>query len=248
MICTRGRRRQVDTTGHCCPHAACAYHGRVGWGNIRANGHLSGRRWRHLLCLGCQRHVLETHGTPFHGKQGEPDKLVGVIAALAEGLGIRAVARVFESDPTTVWGWLGAAAEHRAACSRPCVHDLDSEQVQRDERFALLRAVKDGDVSEQQAITRWSRSPNWVWGALAPVGKLILAVDVGDRPLARAQRLVHRVTRVLAPPCVPLLLPDGFRDYLTARATPYGQWRQPDRRHDKGAQPKPRWMPVPGLL
>ena len=32
MIVTRGRQRQVDTTGHFCPHATCVYHGRVNWG------------------------------------------------------------------------------------------------------------------------------------------------------------------------------------------------------------------------
>jgi len=40
------------------------------------------------------------------------------------------------------------------------VHDLDIEPVQMDELFALLSAVKDGEVSERQAITRLSRSPN----------------------------------------------------------------------------------------
>ena len=96
MTFTRGRHRHVDTTGHFCPQATCLYHGWVGWGNIRANGHPNGRRWRQLVCLSCKRHFLETHGTPFHSKQVEPDKLVWAIAALAEGLGIRAVARVFE--------------------------------------------------------------------------------------------------------------------------------------------------------
>ncbi len=38
----------------------------------------------------------------------------------------------------------------------------------------------------------------WVWVAMDPVGKLILAVDVGDRTLAVAQRLVRQVTQVLA--------------------------------------------------
>jgi hypothetical protein len=75
MIFTRGRRRQVDTTGHCCLHTTCSYHGWVDWGNIRANGHPNGRRWRQLVCLSCKRHFLETHDTPFHGKQVEPDKL-----------------------------------------------------------------------------------------------------------------------------------------------------------------------------
>jgi IS1 family transposase/transposase-like protein len=248
MIFTRGRHRHVDTTGHFCPHATCAYHGRVGWGNIRANGHPSGRRWRQLVCLSCQRHFLEPHGTPFHGKQVEPDKLVWAIAALAEGLGIRAVARVFETDPNTILGWLVEAADHLEAFSRHFLRDLDVEQVQMDELFALLSAVKDGEVSERQAIKRLSRSPHWVWVAMDPVGKLLLAVDVGDRTLAMAQRLVHQVTRVLVPHCAPLFLSDGFREYLTALVTHYGCWLQPERRRDKGPQPRPRWMPRPQLL
>src|SRR5919106_6947968 len=248
MTFTRGRRRQVETTGHFCPHITCSYHGRVDFGNIRANGHPNGRRWRQLVCLGCHGYFLETVDTPFHGKQVDADKLVWAIAALAEGLGIRAVARVFETDPTTVLCWLVETAEHLEAFSRHFVHDLAVEQVQMDELFALLSAVKDGEVSEQQAIKRFSRSPHWVWVAMDPVCKLILAVDVGDRTLAMAQRLVHQVTEVLAPHCAPLFLTDGFGEYLTALVTHYGHWLQPERRRSQGPQPKPRWMPVPGLL
>jgi hypothetical protein len=246
MIFTRGRRRQVNTTGHFCPHATCSYHGRVGLGNIHANGHPNGRRWRQLVGLGCKRHFLETHGTLFHGKQVDPDKLVWAMAALAEGLGIRAVARVFETDPNTVLCWLVEAADHLEAFSRHFLHDLDIEQVQMDELFALLSAVKDGEVTEAEAIKRLSRSPHWVWVAMDPVWKLILAVDVGDRTLAMAQRLVHQVTRVLAPHCAPLFLTDGLREYLTALVTHYGRWVQPERRQAKGPQPKPRWIPQPG--
>jgi transposase-like protein len=248
MIFTRGRRRQVETTGHFCPHTTCSYHGRVDFGNIRANGHPNGRRWRQLVCLGCHGYFLETLGTPFHGKHVDPDKLVWAIAALAEGLGIRAVARVFEVDPNTVLGWLVEAAEHLEAFSRYHLRDLHVEQVQMDELFVLLSAVKDGEVTETQAIKRLSRSPPWVWVAMDPVCKLILAVDVGDRTLAMAQRLVHHVTQVLAPECAPLFLTDGFSEYLKALVTHYGEWIQPERRQAKGPMPKPRWMPQPGLL
>ena len=248
MTFTRGRRRHVDATGHFCPHATCAYHGRVNWGNLRANGHPNGRRWRQLVYLGCRGYFLETLGTPLHAKQGDPDKLVWALAALAEGLGIRAVARVFEADPNTVLGWLVEAADHLAAFSRHFVHDLDVAQVQMDELFALLSAVKDSEVSERQAIKRLSRSPHWVWVAMDPVYKLILAADVGDRTLAMAQRLVHQVTEVLAPHCAPRLLTDGFRASLTALVTHYGQWVHPERHQAKRRWPKPRWMPQPRLL
>jgi hypothetical protein len=245
---TRGRRRHVATSGHFCPQASCSYHGWVDWGNIHANGHPSGRRWRQLVCLGCHGYFLETLGTPFQGKQVEPDKLVWAMAALAEGLGIRAVARVFAAEPNTVLGWLVEAADHLEACSRYFLREVHVEQVQMDDLFALLRAVKEGNVSEAEAITRLSRSPDWVWVAMDPVCKLIVAVDVGERTLALAQRLIPQVTPVLAPDCAPLFLTDGLREYLTALVTPYGPWRHPEHRQATGPQPRSRWMPLPGLL
>jgi IS1 family transposase len=248
MRFTRGRRRQVETTGHFCPYATCSYYGWGDFGNIRANGHPNGRRWRQLVCLSCHGYFLETVDTPFHGKQVDADKLVWAIAALAEGLGIRAVARVFETEPNTVLRWLVEAAEHLEAFTHYHLRDLHVEQVQMDELFALLSAVKEGEVTEAEAIKRLSRSPNWVWVAMDPVCKLILAVDVGDRTQAMAQRLVHQVTQVLAVECVPLFLTDGFREYLTALVTHYGHWIQLERRQTKGPHPKPRWMPRPELL
>src|SRR5436853_3390620 len=121
-------------------------------------------------------------------------------------------------------------------------------ESQLDELFALLSAVKDGEVSEGEVLQRLSRSPRWVWGALGPVTKLLLAIDVGDRTLAMAQSVVHQVIQVLAPGCMPLFLTDGFKEYTTALLTHCGQWVQPPRRQAKGPTPKPRWMPVPQLL
>src|SRR5437764_13868850 len=121
-------------------------------------------------------------------------------------------------------------------------------QVQLDELFAPLSTVKEGEVSESEAITRLERTPQWVWVALDPESKVLLAIDVGDRTLAMAQRVVHHVAQVLAPDCAPLFLTDGFREYLTALLTHHGHWVQPPRRQGTGPAPKPRWMPLPGLL
>jgi IS1 family transposase len=191
---------------------------------------------------------LSDHGTPLHGKRVAPDLLVWAVGALAEGLGIRAVARVFEVDPNTVLQWLVEVADHLKAFSQYFLHDVRVTQVQLDELFALLSAVKDGEMSEAEAITRLSRSPQWGWAAIDPVTKLLLTINVGDRTLAMAQSVVHQVVQVLAPGCVPLFLTDGFKEYATALLTHCGQWVQPPRRHDQGPHPKPRWMPLPQLL
>src|SRR5215471_5307953 len=242
------RPRTVDTSRHFCPHAGCAYRGWVGWGNLRANGHPNGGPWRQLLCVACRRYFLETLGTIFHGKRASVELIVRVIACLAEGLGIRGTARVFEVDPNTVLQWLVEAAEQLRAFAQHFLHDIRVHQVQLDKVFALLSAVKDGAVSETEAIERLERSPQWVWVAMDPESKVLLAIDVGDRTLAMAQRVVHHVAQVLAPDCAPLFLTDGFREYLTALLTHYGQWVHPPRRQAQGPAPKPRWMPRPQLL
>jgi IS1 family transposase len=248
IISTRGRRRHVDTSRHFCPDADCRYGGWVGLGNLQANGHPRGGPWRQLHCTACKGYFQETHGTLFHGTRVAPDLLVWAVGALVEGLGIRAVARVFEVDPNTVLQWLVEAAEQLQAFSQYFLHDVRVTQVQLDELFALLRAVKDGAVSEAEALTRLSRSPHWVWVAIDPVTKLLLTIDIGDRTLAMAQRVVHQVVQVLAPGCVPLFLTDGFKEYTTALLTHCGQWVHLPRSQATGPAPKPRWMPRPQLL
>jgi IS1 family transposase len=245
---TRGRRRTVDTHAHFCPDADCSYHGWLGRGNIRSNGHPSGQPWRQLQCVSCHGYFYETHGTLFHGKRASVELIVRVMACLAEGLGIRGTARVFEIDPNTVLSWLVEAAEQLKAFSAYFLHEVHINQIQLDELYAVLSAVRDGDMREAEAIERLSRSPHWVWTAIDPETKLLLGVQVGDRTLAMAQAVLHHIAQLLAPGCVPLFLSDGYPPYLTAIVTHFGCWVQPPRRQARGPAPKPRWMPLPGLL
>jgi transposase-like protein len=174
--------------------------------------------------------------------------IVRVLACLAEGLGIRATARVFKVDPNTVLQWLVEAAEQLWAFSASFLCDVHVRQLQLDELYAVLREVKSGKISADEAVQRLERSPYWVWTARDPQSKLLLVIDVGTRTLAMAQRMVHQVVQRLAPDCVPLFLTDSLKDYGTAFLTHFGQWMQPARRRDKGPRPQPRWMPVPHLL
>jgi hypothetical protein len=167
---THRRPRKVDTSQHCCPHTGCRYHGWLGLGNLRANGHPSGGRWRQFHCTACKGYFPEHHGTLFQGKQVAVELLVRVLACLAEGIGIRATARGFEVDPNTVLRWLGEAAEQRQAFSRYVLCEVHVKQVQLDE------------------------------------------------------------------------------GYLPAMVGHFGMRCHPERRQDKGPWPKPRWMPLPGLL
>jgi len=170
---TNRRPREVDTSRHCCPHAGCDYRGWLGLGNLRANGHPRGGPWRQCHCTSCQGYFLETHGTIFHGKQAEGERIARVLACLAEGLSIRATARVFEVAPHTVLQWLVEAAEQLRAFSASFLCNLHLEQLQLDELYAVLRARKAGEISEDAAIKRLERSPYWVGTVMDPRSKLL---------------------------------------------------------------------------
>ena len=85
---------------------------------------------------------------------------------MVQGLGIRGTARVFEVAPNMVLQWLVEAAEHLQALSRHFLHAMHGNQVQLDELFALLSAVKDREVNEAEAITRLEHTPQWVLSAV----------------------------------------------------------------------------------
>jgi hypothetical protein len=217
-------------------------------GNLRANGHPSGGPWRQWHCTGCDGYFLKTHGTLFHGKRVSVDLIVHVIGCLAEGLGMRGTARVFEVDPHTVVHWLMEATEPLRAFAQFFLPDLHLTQVQLEELYAVLSGLKDCTRREEGASKRRSRSPHWVWAAIDPESQVLLVLDVGERTLAMAQRVVHQVARVPAPGCMPFFLTDGFKEDTTALLTPYGHWVQPSHHQATGPAPKLRWIPLPGLL
>lgn len=98
--------------------------------------------------------------------------------------------------------------------------------------YALLR-----DVSEEVKRRRHC----WVWAAIAPASKLLLAVEVGDRGVETAQSLVHGVVSVLAPGVVPLFLTDQFAAYGRALLTHYGHWVE--KGSEKSGRVLRRWVP-----
>jgi hypothetical protein len=79
---------------------------------------------------------------------------------------------VCEIDPNTVLQWLVEATEQLTTFSAYFLHELHVTQIQLDELYAVLSALREGDMSEAEAIEYLSRSPHWVWTAIDPETKL----------------------------------------------------------------------------
>ena len=133
------------------------------------------------MCVACRHYWLETLGTLFDGKRTSVELIVRVMA----GLGLRGTARGYEVDPNPVRQWRVEAAEQLRAFSQPFLRDVRVQQVQRDALFALLSAVKDGIVSEAEAISRsWSERPSesgWRWTPRANCFSLSTAASAPAR-------------------------------------------------------------------
>lgn len=240
-----GRPRCVQTDWHFCPHRDCTHYGWVGLGNIVANGHPNGGRFRQLHCTVCGKYFAESSGTIFYRSLLAPEVLSRIVKALAEGVNLQATARIFEVDPTTVKTCLVRAAEHMEAVSHYFIHDLHLTQVQVDELWALVGSGPEGAPPQADSAHRHAHA--WVWAAIDPVSKLLVATIVGDRSLASAQSLIHAVAVSLAPGVVPLFLSDQLVHYATALLTHFGHWVTVPRQGQRGPHPKPRWEPRPEL-
>jgi transposase-like protein/IS1 family transposase len=228
----RGRRPEVDTRNHFCPEESCQYYGWLERGNIISNGHPSGGQWRQLKCVACGKYFQETIGTVFYGSSVPAQDIMRALVTLCEGVSPRKVARIFEVDKDTVFGWLVEAAKHSEAVIGYMMHNLHLTQVQMDELYALLNGMRGEDEG---------RSCCWVWVATDPLSKLLLAIEVGDRSLDMAQQLVHGVVGVLAPGVVPLFLTDQLAAYGKAVLTHFGCWVE--RVSEKSGRILHRWMP-----
>jgi IS1 family transposase/transposase-like protein len=233
----RGRQRSVDTSAHFCPNPACDYYEWVGLGNIRSNGHPNGGRWRQLECTVCHKTFVETLNTIFYGKKHPAETIWRVLTSLAEGVGIRKTARIFDLDPNTVQEWLRQAGVHTESVSHYLLHNLHLTQVQVDELWAHL-GKRDGE----------EKATAWVWVGVDAPTKLWLATIVGDRSQTCAQLLIHDIVALLTPGCMPLFTSDQWSAYGTALLTHFGQWVETQRQHTRGRPPKPRWLPLPELL
>ena len=245
IVPKKGRPKSVETGLHYCPKPRCPYYGWIGWGNISSNGHPNRGRQRQLYCCGCKGYFSENIGTLFYRKRFPAEQIVRAMASLAEGVGIRAVGRIFEVEPETVLAWLVAAAQQLEAFNSYMTRQLAVEQVQLDELYGVIRAYQTGELSEPEALAALDRPRKsvWLWTAIDPLSKFWLAFEVGDRTAESAWKIVHKVAMTLKKGIVPLFVTDGNRAYEQPILSHYGEWCPP-----AADQRKPRWRALPTLL
>jgi IS1 family transposase len=246
-----GRPRTIPTGHKCCPNEACLAYGRlgddpihdiVGYGTYTT---VHGEVRQMFRCNVCGQPFSETAGTPFYGLKTPIQTVCIALQELAEGLGIRAVARIHGVEPDTVLEWLKKAGRHCEMLSTYMLQELHVTQVQLDELWTFVRKKERALKGWEKVHSEWGDT--WIWIAFDSVHKLVIAVLVGERTEAEAVGFLARLRERLTAACQPLLTSDSLPHYAGAILQVFGVWVQPQRQGNRGRFPKPRQVPPQGL-
>ena len=126
-----------------CPNQDCPDHGARNAGNIRSRGKYGKDKQRTLLyCRTCGKRFAETRSTAFFGLK-VPDEVVRqIIHHAAEGVSVRATARLVGRDKDTVNRVILAAGEHCALVLSNLLQALRLTEAQLDELWTFVKKRK----------------------------------------------------------------------------------------------------------
>ncbi len=132
------RQGTLAQVGTFCPNAECACYQQVGQGNmIRYGTSRQGQPRYH--CKVCHHTFNARAGTLFYRKRTDVKDIVETLAMVAEGMGIRASARVKGVKPGTVLAWLREAAAHAQQIEEVLLRDYELTASQIDALWTYVR-------------------------------------------------------------------------------------------------------------
>lgn len=100
-----------DLSRFCCLNPDCPDHGQRNHGNLTVPARYGPNKTRVLRCSTCKSRFSERKGTPLFGARLPDDKVVSVLAHVAEGVGTRKTARLVGVNKDTVTRLVRAAGE-----------------------------------------------------------------------------------------------------------------------------------------
>jgi IS1 family transposase len=195
-------------------------------------------------CEVCDRRVSARTGTAYSGIRTDEVTYGYAVTALAEGLALRAVGRLFGLDKDTLCSWLPRLGEHCENGMSYFFRELHLSECQLDELWTFVYKKEDQLDPIEQLLSAYGDA--WVWIAFSPVFKLVPAWLVGKRTLRDARKLIFRL-KSATDGHIPFFTSDELPHYADALLDGYGELQQPPRRGSRGPLPTPRKYPPPDL-
>ncbi len=123
-----------------CPNKDCKDYGLQNHGNIAIRGKYGKDKNKDLLyCRTCGKRFASTRATAFFGLHLSDEKIAQIIHHAAEGVGVRATARLLNINKDTVNRVILRAGEHCEIVLSSLLRSLKLKEVQLDELWAFVK-------------------------------------------------------------------------------------------------------------
>jgi transposase-like protein len=101
-----------DLSRFCCLNTDCPDHGKRDHGNLTVPARYGPNKTRVLRCRTCKARFSERKGTPLFDARLPAERVVAVLAHVAEGVGTRKTARLTGVHANTVTRYIRRAGQH----------------------------------------------------------------------------------------------------------------------------------------
>jgi IS1 family transposase/transposase-like protein len=227
-----------------CRNTRCAQCGKMG--NASAlQPHGSDRGEVRLRCTACGDVVSARTGTAYAGIRTDLTQYALGAKLLAEGLGVRAAARILEVDKDTVNQWLRRLGPHGAEIMAYHFRHLHLTECQLDELWTFVKK-KEGHLTPLEHMLD-IYGDTWVWIAFAPITKVVPAWVAGKRTRQESVRLIQRL-QSSTDGSIPFFTSDELPHYAAALLEVYGQTVVPPRTGRPGRPRSAYKVPPDDLL
>ena len=126
-----------------CPKKDCKDYGLQNHGNIGIRGKYGKEKTKDLLyCRTCGKRFAPTRATAFFGLHLTEEKITQIIHHAAEGVGVRATARLLSINKDTVNRVILRAGEHCEIVLSSLIRSLKLKETQLDELWSFVKKRK----------------------------------------------------------------------------------------------------------
>jgi len=227
-----------------CRNRRCPACGRMGeQSKLRSYG--SNREEPRLRCHSCGKVVMAREATAYANIRTDLQRFELGAKLLAEGMSIRATARILELDKDTVCQWVAQLGAHCAQVAAYHFRNLHITECQLDELWTFVRKKDEQLTPLEQMLNLYGDT--WVWIAFAPISKLVPVWVAGRRRLKESKLLVKGLKNRLDGH-VPVFTSDDLPHYAEALLEVYGQTIVPPHTGKPGRPRKPYKVPPEDLL
>ncbi len=169
------------------------------------------------------------------------EKRVQIVAALTEGNGIRATARMVGCSKNTVVKLLGELGYACAAYQDKALRNLPCKRIQADEIWSFIQKKQKNVRGDEE---QWVGDV-WTWTAICADTKLIVSYLIGSRSTDVAREFMEDVAGRLANRVQ--LTTDGYSPYLEAVDMAFGgeiDYAMLQKLYGDDPQPQKRYSPA----